>query len=371
MCSFILINHKRLFVPNMTATTFSEQLALRRLDPSKTNKPEVDCFVSTHHAAKQGNSSNIAYGGCTIGIAMHAACQSVWSDPSLSDFQLYSVLGHFLGPTKTDRLIACEVHKVRTSRSFETRRVVLMQTYDDGSIRECLALTADFMKLERNVEMEFSAPPFVNYGDGKMCLREGPFGVDTRSPKELEDEMLANGQATEAEVKTFQRIFDLGRGFWETRFCKASIVGQNLSGLAKSAVVQQDKDGLDITEKTSLEWSRARGCLETEGENMAAIGFNMDGGLSFAPLVHGGQGAFLQDVGACSTLEFSLRVFRSGDEKIEMHKWHLKERKTVVAAGGITYSEARLWDERGNMVANMTQASIMRSKGEVKKGGKL
>lgn len=118
---------------------------------------------------------------------------------------------------------------------------------------------------------------------------------------------------------------------------------------------------------------RALQPLCTEGENMAALGFNMDGGLSFLPLIHGGNGKFLNDVGACSSLDFSMRIFQSSGEKIEMDKWKLKERRTIAAAGGRTYSEGRLWDERGTMVASMTQVCILRPKTQVqmKTAGKL
>ena len=118
---------------------------------------------------------------------------------------------------------------------------------------------------------------------------------------------------------------------------------------------------------------RALHPLVSQGENMAALGFNMDGGLSFLPLIHGGEGKFLDDVGACSSLDFSMRIFQSGEEKMEMDKWKLKERRTIAAAGGRTYSEGRLWDERGMIVASMTQVCILRPKAQaqMKTAGKL
>jgi len=56
-------------------------------------------------------------------------------------------------------------------------------------------------------------------------------------------------------------------------------------------------------------------------------------------------------------LDFALRVF-SND--VDFSAWHFKEMKTSVGAEGRTYSEARMWDENGSMVASMTQQSILR-----------
>ena len=81
----------------------------------------------------------------------------------------------------------------------------------------------------------------------------------------------------------------------------------------------------------------------------------MDGALSFLPLAHNAM--FLDDAGACSSLEFAFRLF---DTDLDLTRWHLREMKTVTGGNGRTYSESRLWDSEGNMVANMTQQSILR-----------
>ena len=357
----------------MTANTLSEQIGLRRLDPDSVAKPANEHFISTHHPARLGNNVPIAYGGCTLGIAIHAACQSIWLDGSTDlDFRLYSVLGHFLGPALVDRPIACDVSRVRESRSFKTRRVILTQAYDDGSVRECLSMTADFMKIEKEIEMEYSAPPAGNRGKGGEYFTSPELGPEnTPTSQELGAELLASGQATEEQVMTFTSMFGLMTKFYEPRFCRDGVGGQTLSGMAKGIRTSQDHDGLTITEKTTTEWLRAQQDLTTEAENMAALGFVMDGGLSFTPLLHGGEGKFLDDVGACSTLDFSLRSFQTGDEKLEMDKWKLKERWTIAAAGGRTYTEARLWDRKGKMVASMTQACILRPKPKARRGDKL
>lgn len=88
----------------------------------------------------------------------------------------------------------------------------------------------------------------------------------------------------------------------------------------------------------------------------------MDQALSFLPLNHDHKG--FDDSSACSTLDFALRVFVP-DVRIE--EWHLRERKTISAGVGRTYSESRLWRKDGELVCIMTQTCILR--GAVKEEG--
>lgn len=75
------------------------------------------------------------------------------------------------------------------------------------------------------------------------------------------------------------------------------------------------------------------------------------------PLSHNHQ--FLDDSGACSSLDFALRVFTND---LDMSKWHYREMNTITGGIGRTFSEARLWDNGGErrMVALMTQQAILR-----------
>ena len=351
----------------MIAETFADQVGLRRLRPDNVVDPAIEHFISTHYPAQMGNQRPIAYGGCTLGVAIHAACQSVWSHPNhpSPDFKLYSIVGHFLGPAKTDRFFSCEVSRVRESRSFKTRRVILTQRYDDGSVRECMALTADFMKIEKEGEMEFSAPPVGNAGKGAEYFTSkelGPGGKGSGSMQEIGADLVTKGEATTRDVEIVTNMFGLGAAFVETRLCRDGVGGQTLGGLAKRARSSQGRAGVPITDKTTTDWIRIRDRLPTEGENMAGLGFTMDGGLSFLPLIHAEEGKFVDDIGPCSSLDFSMRLFQTGDERLELDKWHLKERKTIAAAGGRSYSEGRLWNAQGKLVAIMSQMGILRPK---------
>ena len=48
-----------------------------------------------------------------------------------------------------------------------------------------------------------------------------------------------------------------------------------------------------------------------------------------------------------------------------MSEWYLKERKTSRGGGNRTYSEGKLFDQHGNLIASNTQQSIMRLRPDV------
>lgn len=54
-----------------------------------------------------------------------------------------------------------------------------------------------------------------------------------------------------------------------------------------------------------------------------------------------------------------MRIFSSD---WDLNDWNLRELKTVSGGDGRTYSEARVWNKSGKLVANMTQQSILRPK---------
>jgi acyl-CoA thioesterase II len=167
--------------------------------------------------------------------------------------------------------------------------------------------------------------------------------------------LLDKGSVTEKQGNEFATSFGANADFFETRYCTDGVSAQNLSGASKKAVTTQDDR--HITEKVSAEWQRALGPMETSVDNMSALAFLMDGGLSFLPLSHGHM--WFDDTVACSTLDFALRIFVP---EVKMGDWHIRERKTSRAGGNRTYSEGKLWDQHGNLIASNTQQSIMRIK---------
>ncbi|KAJ9662932.1 hypothetical protein H2198_001160 [Neophaeococcomyces mojaviensis] len=315
--------------------SFADQLGLTEIDPNT--------FISLVNPQRMGNGAPIAYGGCPASLVVHAACRTV--KPT---FHAYSVLGAFHGPTRIDRKVICRVTRTRDTKTFATRRVIALQTMDDGTERPCMEVMVDF-QVEEPAMYEYSAPPSM-----PGILANDPFDpATTASSEEVLDRLVATGHISEAKAAAYRKMFGLGSDFFELRQCTLGVSGQNLNGLAKQLVTTQDH--LPMTEKSSAEWQRAKDPLATEAQNMAALAFLMDGALSFLPLVNDHK--MFEDAGACSTLDFALRVMRPA---VDMHGWHLRERKTVAAAAGRTFGESRLWDQQGNLVAVETQACILR-----------
>jgi acyl-CoA thioesterase II len=313
------------------APTLAEQIAIEQLEPGQ--------YVSKHLPIRMGNSMPIAYGGCTVAVAVNSACSTVPSNLSL-----YSLLGHFHGPASTDQKLYCSVTSTRDTRSFATRRVQVKQKQRDDKFRVCLELIADFHVQEPS-SLEYSAPPQASW----------PRPDDCPTVKDHADVLKASGKVTEEQYHTLRTGFGVSDDYFETRCCVNGVAGQNLAGVAKN--VQTTQDHLPITAKTSAEWQKVKGTLASPNENLSALAFLMDGALSFLPLTHNHM--WFEDAGACSTLDFALRVFTP---EVNMNAWHIRERTTSRAGSGRTFSEGKLWDEEGNLVASASQQSILRMK---------
>jgi acyl-CoA thioesterase len=207
-------------------------------------------------------------------------------------------------------------------------------------------LLADFQVKEPSF-MVYSAP----------STRPYPAAEDCPSTAEHKEALLSSGKSNAKHAEIYETAFRLMESYFEIRRCVDGIASQNWNGIAKHTVTTQDH--LPITSKTTAEWYRLRQNPGTEPQQMAALAFIMDAALSFIPLTHDHK--FLDDVGACSSLDFALRVFVNADE-VDLQNWALIERQTSVANAGRTYSENRCWDADGRMIASMTQQSIMRVK---------
>lgn len=305
-----------------------------------------DEFTSNHPPRTIGNPPPIGYGGCTVGVAVLSAYGTV-PNPN---FHIYSVLGAFHGFTRNDRRLICRVTRTRDTRTFATRRVQVCQKEGDGQDKICAEILIDFHILE-DAMTQYSALPSRSYGEGpedRNATATGP-EVGTR--------MVQNGHILQSVLDFYLKSFEFMEEFFETRYCLDGVSTQTLHGLANH--LETSQDGLPITEKTSAEWQRLRQPVQNEAENAAALAFQMDAGMTSPPLNHDHRSIFDKDIAACSTLDFALRFMVPS---IQMHKWHLRERKTVAAAIGRTYSESRLWDEEGNLVAIETQSCILRPK---------
>ncbi|PSN58921.1 Thioesterase/thiol ester dehydrase-isomerase [Corynespora cassiicola Philippines] len=297
-----------------------------------------DEFTSEHFPIRMGNTAAIAYGGMTLGLGLRAACATV-----PQTHRLYSALGHFLGPAMLDQKLHCKVFRVRDTRSFATRRVEVSQL-QNGASRVVLQVSADFHVVEREM-FNYSAPPAVFYTGNE----ESP------TVQASAEDLLARRLITKKDMEMSATMFAVGSRFFENRLPPESMSAQNLNGLAKTAKTTQDQ--LELTRRSSGDWYRLKSTSGNSNDQVACLAFLMDGGLAGLPLAH--QKMFLDDAGACSSLDFALRVFQSG---VDLREWHLRESLTIAGGHGRTYSEGRLWDRFGNMVASMTQQCILRPK---------
>ena len=313
------------------AATLAQQVAVDRTGP--------DEFESRTNPGRMGNTKNIAYGGCAIANAIHAAFQTV--PPG---YLPYTVMGNYLGPALTDRKLLCSVRRLRDTRTFATRQVYLSQEMDDGSVRMCMSVLADFQVREKASMYEYSAPPRIKYSPVEQC----------EPADKLAERMVAEGRLSSELVKLGAVMFGMKNRFMESRFLPEGVAGQNLQGLVKTRTTQDD---LHVTDKTSADWTRVRHPLPLLADKFAALGFIMDEALSFLPLTHDGRP--LYDSAACSSLDFAIRFFTPD---LDLTRWSLREFETIAARDGRTYSESRMWDAEGNMLASMTQQSIMRPK---------
>ncbi|KAF2757921.1 Thioesterase/thiol ester dehydrase-isomerase [Pseudovirgaria hyperparasitica] len=352
------------------ATTIAQQLAITPLSTP-------DTFQSTHLPQTMGNTAPIAYGGCALGLAVNAATHTVPNSHSL-----YSLTGHYLGPTLPDRPLTITITRPRSTRSFSTRSVTLSQLQPNGTNRTCLVLLADFHAPEQHsrVMFEYSEGPSMRWPAVEACVG---------SRMAFEQCGFAEGVYARYGV-----LFALGERFFDTRHPVGSALVRNGYGVAgrtggglvslgtatasASATAtasatetteteterKQTTDSTElITTQRSAQWARVRpahaGELTDAGTQMGALAFYMDGCLSFLPLSHAGLG--LEAAAACSSLDFAMRVFV---REFDFGRWYLKEMGTVRGGGGRTFSEGRLFDGEGVLVAHMSQQCIMRGWGE-------
>ncbi|KAK4700969.1 hypothetical protein P7C70_g5270, partial [Phenoliferia sp. Uapishka_3] len=281
------------------SSNFLELIRLKRLSPTT--------FETLALTERMGNQLPIAYGGCALAVAVQAAYHSLpVMAPGAPKMVFYSMVGHYLGPTATDRHIKILVEDVRSTRTFATRRVVLSQTQNDGSERSTLAVTFDFIASSPTSVLRFHipAPSIVHHS-------ETPIYFDAL------DERVAAKTMEPWVASTYKRVFGLYSKFFDLKMPDNEPLSQNAWGVDKEIVTSQDH--LPLTEKRTAHWFRSKvniskgspagsdGALPISPESASAslLAFGMDGALSFVPLSF--SHLFLEDAGACSTLDFALR----------------------------------------------------------------
>lgn len=208
--------------------------------------------------------------------------------------------------------------------------------------------------MELIADFHVEEPAVLAYSAGPRRKYSGP----EASPdlESLSRALLPNGYISQeqADTASARGMFGLMGKFFDTRHPVEGVAGQNLFGIAKHMPTGQGSFHI-TTEKTSAEWIKVLASLDSRAEKMSALAFELDGALSFTPMAH--SGLWFEDVGVASTLDFAMRLFVPD---VDLSSWYLRERNTLAAAVGRQYSESRMWDQQGNLVACMTQQSILR-----------
>ncbi|RMZ91599.1 hypothetical protein DV736_g1194, partial [Chaetothyriales sp. CBS 134916] len=302
---------------------------------------EVDgYFVSRNLPRRSGNSAPIAYGGFAVSLAVYSAYQR-----APHGYHLHSVSGYFLRAATTLEKLRCHVQELRRTNAFVTFRVAVDQLQGE-QYRACMEILADFHKDEPSL-LVYSSSPSRTYTNWR----------DLKTGWEIRDAWIEEGKMTTAQSSLYDTLFGLSKGLYETRPCPEGIAFQNLNGMAKSTLTSQDD--LHPTAKSSSDWFHVHYPLHSEAEQLASLSFIMDAALSFLPLVH--NHLFFEDVAACASLDFSMRIF---SPRINVNDWHLREIISHRAGAGRSFSESRVWDEAGNLVVDMSQQSILRTKAD-------
>ncbi|KAE8153806.1 thioesterase-like superfamily-domain-containing protein [Aspergillus avenaceus] len=292
------------------AVTLNQQIAVEPSGPGQ--------YQSVLNPTRMGTLASYVYGGNTLAVAVNAAYQTIESP-----YHLYSITGHFIRAATTERRFICAVETTRSTRTFQTRFIRVSQKADDGSIQLCLIASADFHIEEPRSMVTYSTRP------------------KTSMPFTLQDNQPPSNPVK--ELGLYKHI--------EPFLEKHTIAAASENQLAT-------KGGSSTApEKFSAERFRIRGPLNNEADQVSALAFYMDKGLAYIPANHSGYQ--LTDASACASLDFSLRLFT---HEIDLRKWHLTEATTSVAGNARAFSEGRVWDGNGRLLASMTQQTLLRPK---------
>lgn len=301
--------------------SLKQQIAVEPLRPGY--------FCSVKNPTRLGALSEYVFGGNTIAVAVNAAYQTV-SDTH----HLYSLCGHFIRPATTDRKLFCHVESIRDSKSFQTRQIRVSQVTDEGSTKLCLIALADFHIEEPYSAVTYSIPPETECAPTTLC---GKYFIP--SPGTSKDCDL---------YRDIERFVDM-------RFIHDNDTSQKN---------QEQNPRLDSPPPSpsaiTKEMFRVPEPLDNEAEQISALAFYADKGLAYIPAIYNGYD--LWQASACATLEFSLRIFVHG---LNLGKWHMAEQRTLAAGNARAFSEGRIWNGDGHLVASMTQQTILRPNAEL------
>lgn len=302
-------------------------------------------FEGVHPPEKQGNPRPIAYGGCAVAQAIVAGFKTI-ADPE--SYFAYSITATYLGPASPLFALRFAVVDIRSTRTFCTRQVSVTQATDPAQPeirRTILVLQLDTQRRE---------PSFLEYSRQPSLSQIANY----KKPDELPEAARFFKEKCEPQVfKLYTRLFPLTDRYFQTRDCRLGPgIEQVLGGKFRADEFDLGAETRKKTaEKRLAMWCKTKVALETHAEQCGALGFYMDGILAFLPLIFA-QKTFA-DASASSSLELALRIF---SPELDLNRWTLQECESDRGGFGRTYSRGRLWDLEGNLLAEMSQQSILR-----------
>jgi hypothetical protein len=209
-----------------------------------------------------------------------------------------------------------------------------------------MIVLGDFQVPEPATLLTYSRPAAMEYRSPESCLST----TDTVLQK------VSDGEIPQSLADAQQKTFGLMSRFYDVRYHPGGIMSQNILGMIGGKKTTQDH--LPLTSRLSADWFRNKHAVGEDMETqVSSLSFIMDAALSFIPLAH--SGLTFADAGAVSSLDFALRIFKN---KLDLDEFHCREFKTVTGGAGRTFSESHIWDQKGDMVASMSQMSILRPK---------
>lgn len=115
-----------------------------------------------------------------------------------------------------------------------------------------------------------------------------------------------------------------------------------------------EKSGKQAPDLVSVDRFRIHGPLYTEADQITALAFYMDRGLTYIPANNAGFSLF--QASACATFDSALRIPTHG---VGLRTWHISERQTCGAGNARALSEGRVFDAKGHLLASVTQKTIL------------
>lgn len=249
-----------------------------------------------------------SFGGCVMASCMSAAFATL---PQQPDYELYSVLGNFLGPGSIEVYTKYEVEDIRTTKTFATRKVIAWQDLNElpadsktkrpppgQGLRRIMIMLVDFQVREKASLFDYSplpihaTPPPATYTiksgfSEHRPVEEFKAAVEASygSPSTLashEDYLHSN--FSDRTIKAYQTMFPLFARFFTSRPVTSSLASETMMGFEAKRAAKQDVE--PIQRRTNSLWWKGRDDMDfsKKGVNEAATAFLMDGALAFLPL---------------------------------------------------------------------------------------